>query len=150
MFNRREAIRWAESWVARWNQCDLDEVLALYRDDVRFESPLAGVAVGSSLVEGKEALRHYWADGPLGIHSMRLHIERVLWDPDSRELAIVYVAELDGLRRRGCDLITLDIEERVVRGEACFGSAMAGNHVVAPRVAIANDEVAAKENGHAK
>ena len=132
MFNRWQAMRWAEFWVTCWNEHDLEKVLSLYRDDVRFESPLAGAVIGTSLVEGKDALRQYWSQGRYGIRSMRLNLERALWDPYSRELAIVYVAELEGTRLRGCDLITLDAAGRVVRGEACFGSVMEGGGIVAP------------------
>jgi hypothetical protein len=54
-----------------------------------------------------------------GIHSVRGELERVAWDPETRELTIVYVSDLGGTRLYGCDLVTLDIDGRVVLGEPC-------------------------------
>jgi uncharacterized protein (TIGR02246 family) len=46
----RAMIRWAEAW----NRHDLDEVMALFHDDVVFENWTGGRA------EGKERLRQVW------------------------------------------------------------------------------------------
>jgi pimeloyl-ACP methyl ester carboxylesterase len=122
MFSRRQAMRWAELWVTCWNDGDLDTVLTLYRDDVRFESPLAEAVTGSALVEGKDALRRYWTAAMADLRSIRLTLERVVWDGGERELAIVYRATLGRSLVRGCELVTFDVAGRVIRGEACFGS----------------------------
>ncbi len=43
------------------------------------------------------------------------------WDPETRELTIVYATDLGGTRLYGCDLVTLDNDARVVLGEPCVG-----------------------------
>ena len=43
------------------------------------------------------------------------------WDPETRELTIVYATDLGGTRLHGCDLVTLDAEGRVVLGEPSVG-----------------------------
>jgi hypothetical protein len=141
MLTRKQAIKWAEHWITSWNDGDLERVLSLYREDVRFESPLAEAATGSPLVEGKAALRRYWSSAPYGIRSVRLQLERAIWDPVERELAIVYVAQLTETRLRGCELITLDIGARAVRGLACFGSVLDPGPMTAAGEFITHDIV---------
>jgi hypothetical protein len=52
----------AEEWATAWNRRDVDGVLAHFRDDVVFTSPVAAEIVPSSagVVCGKAALREYW------------------------------------------------------------------------------------------
>jgi len=119
MFTRRQAIRWAELWLSCWNEGDYETLLALYRDTTRF-----GARSDESVLSHDnkiEALKRHWAAVPFGIHSVRGDLERVAWDPETRELTIVYATDLGGIRLYGCDLVTLDIEGRVVLGEPCVG-----------------------------
>jgi hypothetical protein len=116
MFTRNQAIRWAELWLSCWNEGDYDTIVALYRDTSRFEKR------GYTQAHKVEALTRHWAAVPYGIHSVRGTLDRVAWDPESRELTIVYVTNLDGTRMYGCDLVTLDAEGRVLLGEPCVGS----------------------------
>jgi hypothetical protein len=122
MFTRRQAIRWAELWLSCWNDRDFDTLLALYREDVRFDAQAIEGDVGRGRVGRVEALKRHWAAAACGIHSAPAELEHVIWDPETRQLAIVYVASLDGTRVRGCDLLTLDSDSRVVDGEPCVGS----------------------------
>jgi hypothetical protein len=119
MFTRRQAIRWAELWLSCWNEGDYETLLALYRDTTRF-----GARSDESVLSHDNkigALKRHWAAVPFGIHSVRGDLERVAWDPETRELTIVYATDLGGIRLYGCDLVTLDIEGRVVLGEPCVG-----------------------------
>jgi len=120
MFTRKQAIRWAELWLACWNEGDYDTLLALHRDAVRFTRSRFEVDGGRTEAGRIEELKRHWAAIPYGIHSMRGRLERVAWDPDTRELTIVYATDVDGMR--GCDLVTLDADARVVAGEPCVGS----------------------------
>ena len=126
MFTRRQAIRWAELWLSCWNQGDFDTLLALYRDTTRF---------GTSRSDIVEAFRRHWAAVPFGIHSVRGTLERVSWDPETRELTIVYSTDFDGMQLHGCDLITLDTDGRVVVGEPCVGLVV-GEEPIADRGAF--------------
>ena len=102
-----------------WNEGDYETLLALYRDTSRF-----GVRQDESALAHAnriDALKRHWAAVPFGIHSVRGELERVSWDPETRELTIVYATDLGGTRLYGCDLVTLDADGRVVLGEPCVG-----------------------------
>jgi hypothetical protein len=121
MFTRRQAIRWAELWLSCWNEADYDTLLAMHRSDVRFGMWDADPAGGVRL-DRKEAMKRHWAAVPLGLHSVPAELDEVAWDPESREITVVYVAEFAGARVRGCDLVSLDATGRVIAGEPCMGS----------------------------
>lgn len=57
-----EPQKFADDWVRGWNSHDVQAVLAHFRDDVVFTSPVAARVLPESngVVHGKEALRHYW------------------------------------------------------------------------------------------
>jgi hypothetical protein len=120
MFTRRQAIRWAELWLSCWNDRDFDTLLAMHRDDTRFGVWSAG-AEGPRL-DRKEAMKRHWAALPFGLHSVPAELDEVAWDPESREITVVYVADFDFSRVRGCDLVSLDATGRIIAGEPCVGS----------------------------
>lgn len=124
MFTRRQAIRWAELWLSCWNDADYDTLLALYQDDEVFGGSLARASESASLAERKEALRRHWGAVPGGIHWGQSTLDHVAWDPEIRQLAIVYIAERSGQQVRACDLVTLDMEWHVMTGEPCVGSTL--------------------------
>ena len=51
----------AEAWEAAWNSHDLDRILAHYSEGVIFRSQKAMRLVGQGQLQGKPALRTYWA-----------------------------------------------------------------------------------------
>ena len=121
MFTRRQAIRWAELWLSCWNDSDFDTLLAMHRDDAPF-GVWDAQSSGGSRLDRKEAMKRHWAAVPFGLHSVPVELDEIRWDPESREITIVYVSDFDGLRVRGCDLVSLDATGRVVAGELCVGS----------------------------
>jgi hypothetical protein len=131
MFTRRQAIRWAELWLSCWNDKDFDTLLAMHRDDARFGVWDADAAAGSRL-DRKEAMKRHWAALPFGLHSVPAELDEVAWDPESREITVVYVAEFEFSRVRGCDLVMLDATGRIVAGEPCVGSIVQEPRPVAP------------------
>jgi ketosteroid isomerase-like protein len=54
--------KFAQDWCAAWNRHDVEAVLAHFREDVVFASPVALRVVPESggVVRGKAALRDYW------------------------------------------------------------------------------------------
>ena len=93
---RTDAEKFAEDWAQAWNRRDVESVLAHFRDDIILASPTALVVTGSPVVYGKAALRSYWTEALARTESIRFSVIRVLWDPARRELAIIYLAEIDG------------------------------------------------------
>ena len=71
-------------------------MLAHFRDDIIFASPTALAVTGSPVVHGKDSLRAYWTKALARSGSIRFSVLRVVWDAASRELAIIYHAEIDG------------------------------------------------------
>jgi hypothetical protein len=121
MFTRRQAVRWAELWLACWNDRDFDTLLALYRDDAGFGGSSDHARERWSRADRREALKRYWSAIPYGIHASPAELDRVSFDPETRALTIVYTADVDGARLRGCDLLTLDDDSRIISGEPCVG-----------------------------
>lgn len=111
------ATRWAESW----NRRDVEAVLEDFHDDVVFTSPTALAVVGTPSVHGKDALRTYWNTALARIGSLRFVVDRALWDPVSRELAIIYTADIDGKSRRVSENLTFDESGRVKAAEVFHG-----------------------------
>ena len=93
---RTDAEKFAVDWAQAWNRRDVESVLAHFRDDIIFASPTALAVTGSSVVHGKDALREYWTKALARIGSIEFSVIRVLWDAASRELAIIYLAAIDG------------------------------------------------------
>lgn len=72
-------LEFARLWCAAWNAHDLDRVLALFHDDVVFTSPIAATMLPdtSGRVDGKSALRIYWAEGLRRLPDLHFTIEAV-------------------------------------------------------------------------
>lgn len=118
---RHEAERFAENWAGSWNQRDLDAVLSHFRDDVIFTSPKAVSAVGRPTVRGKDELERYWRLALGGIEQLRFEVRRVLWDPETRELSIIYDRQIDGQGDRAAEVLQFDESGHVERAEALYG-----------------------------
>jgi hypothetical protein len=57
-----EARRFAEHWVASWNNHDIDAVLIHYTDDFEMTTPMIQRVFGieSGTLKGKTAVGNYW------------------------------------------------------------------------------------------
>jgi hypothetical protein len=72
-------------------------------------------------IDGKAELADYWRTSLQQIASLRFTLQRVLWDPESSELSIVYDREVNGQRDRAVEVLHFGKSARVVRGEAFYG-----------------------------
>ena len=108
---KRFAVRWAEAW----NNRDIESVLEHFDQNVVFTSPSA------LAVHGKEELRAYWTEALSRIRSLRFIVNRVVWDPERRELAIIYTSEVDGTTKLVSENLTFDKAGCVVTGEVFHG-----------------------------
>jgi hypothetical protein len=120
---RAEAERFAREWAAAWNRRDREAVLAHFAADVRFASPKALALMGTPAVRGREALRAYWQRALAAITSLHFAVDRVIWDPSSRELSIVYDREVNGQRDRASEILRFDAGGLVTHGEVHYGVA---------------------------
>ena len=119
---RDEVERFANEWIEAWNRNDVDAGVAHYDDAARFTSPRAAATVGTATVHSKDALRAYWLAAVARISSRHFTLDRTLWDPDRSELAVIYIAEINGQRNRAVEIMRFDRTGRVVEGEALYGA----------------------------
>jgi hypothetical protein len=119
--DRDSALAFARSWADAWNRRDLEAVLLHFADDAAFSSPRALEAVGAPTVRGRGDLLRYWQKALARVQRLEFSVRRVLWDPESRELAIVYDRELDGHRDRAVEILLLGAGDRIDRGEVLYG-----------------------------
>ena len=118
---RTFAARWAEAWNTR----DVERVLAHFHDDVVFTSPTALAVMGTPTVRGKDALRAYWTTALSRLTSLHFTVDRVVWDAEGRELAIIYTSETDGKARRVSENLVFDPAGEIVAAEVFHGVALA-------------------------
>ena len=116
-----EARIFAEQWAADWNELAVERVLAHFHDQVVFTSPTALAVVGVTTVCGKQALRQYWNAAVAQMTSLRFTVDRVLWDANTRELAIIYDAEIGNRTRRVSENLTFGADGRVISAEVFHG-----------------------------
>lgn len=121
MVTSEEATLFAASWAAAWNRRDIEAVLEHFEEDVIFTSPAALVVTGVRTVHGKEALRTYWSAALAGVRSLHFIVDRVVWDPQNRELAIIYTSEVDGSTKRVSENLTFNLAGRVMSAEVFHG-----------------------------
>jgi steroid delta-isomerase len=115
-------MAFAEDWIAAWNRRDIEAVLAHFADDAQFVSPVARNFVGRSLLRNKQELADYWRAGLDRISVLEFRLDHATWDERCRELNVVYEANLNGERKRACELMRFDASGRQIRGEALYGA----------------------------
>ncbi len=96
-------------------------MLAHFRDDIIFASPTALAVTGSPVVHGKDALRAYWTKALARMGSIEFRVIRVLWDAASRELAIIYLAAIDGRSGTVSENLIFDDDGLVATAEVFHG-----------------------------
>jgi hypothetical protein len=121
---RADAEKFAEDWAQAWNRRDVESVLAHFRDDIIFASPTALAMTGSPVLHGKGALREYWTKALARIGSIEFSVIRVLWDAASRELAIIYLAAIDGRSGTVSENLIFDVDGLVATAEVFHGVPM--------------------------
>jgi len=119
---REDARAFAADWAAAWNDLAVERVLDHFHESVSFTSPTAQAVVGVGTVRGKQALREYWEKAIARIGSLRFAVDRVLWDAETRELAIIYVSEAGGRRRRISENLTFGSDGLIMSAEVFHGA----------------------------
>lgn len=118
---RGDAEAFAAAWAAAWNERDVERVLGWFTEQTTFTSPTAVAVTGIATLRGKDALRAYWIKALGRINTLRFTVDRVVWDPATLELGIIYVAEMDARRRRVSENLTFGADGRVVSAEVFHG-----------------------------
>ena len=121
MMTRDQAAAFAAQWAADWNERAIERVLEHFDENVVFTSPTAMAVVGVGTVRGKEALRAYWIQALGRITSLQFTVDRVVWDPGTQELAIIYISEIDGKAKRVSENLRFGPDGLVVAAEVFHG-----------------------------
>jgi ketosteroid isomerase-like protein len=118
---RTDANQFALSWIDAWNRRDIERVLAMYADALSFTSPTAFEVTGRSTVDGKSALRDYWQNALARFDDLRFALDRIIWDQEARELAIVYTRHVGASSKRVVETFRFGADELVVATEVLHG-----------------------------
>jgi hypothetical protein len=121
---REDAEKFADQWAGFWNAGDIESVLAHFSDETIFTSPSAVEFAGTATVRGKAALRDYWTSALARIGALHFTVDHVLWDPERRELAIVYTARMAGKARRVSENLRFGTAGQIVAAEVFHGVAV--------------------------
>lgn len=80
MIDKKFAGEFAKDWIESWNSHDLDRVLSHYADDFKLFSPLIGRIANepSCILQGKEAVRAYWAKALTMLPQLRFELVTTL------------------------------------------------------------------------
>ena len=95
---------------------------AHYSEDAQFVSPVARNLIDRSILQNKKELEEYWRTALARISSLEFKLDHAAWDETRRELNVVYEANLNGDRKRACEIMQFDTSGRQVRGEALYGA----------------------------
>jgi ketosteroid isomerase-like protein len=118
---RDQAESFARQWAGWWNSGEVERVLACFGDDTVFTSPTAADVVGTPTVRGKEALRTYWTTALARLGAVHFTVDRVVWDAQARELAVIYTARMAGRAKRVSENFRFDECDRIVSAEVFHG-----------------------------
>jgi hypothetical protein len=112
----RSPKEFASGWIDAWNAHDLDAVLAHYRDDFEFSSPLIREFAGepSGRLVGKDAVRACWQIGISRRPDLHFDFIDVLAGVDS--LVILY----RGHRGLTAEYFEFDADGLVKRSRALY------------------------------
>ena len=116
----------ASQWIANWNARDVAAVLAHFRDDCVFESPIAQTVVGKARLTGKRALEDYWRAALSRIGTLRFTLDDWSWDPARRILTVFHTSRVDGRTTACAEQMTFDAEGRQCLGRAYYGAVGTG------------------------
>ncbi len=112
----------AETWIDCWNRRDVEAVLAHFVENARFVSPMARHFGGSQVLSDKKELEAYWRAALERISILEFKLDHATWDGLRSELIVVYEANLNGERKRACEIMQFNASGRQIGGEAFYGA----------------------------
>ncbi len=89
MVDRQWALGFADEWVSAWNSHDIDRIIRHYAEDVSISSPIAANLIGSSQVEGIEAVNKYFLQGLQAYPDLKFEVLDVLCGQQSIVLSYI-------------------------------------------------------------
>lgn len=115
---------YARRWIEAWNSGQLAQALALWSDDLTFESPLAAELTGSPVIRGKAAVADYWGAALAQATSLHFELLHAYWDSEQRVVTIVYRRQRGDDLRTAAEIVRLDHAGLGSHGLALHGAAI--------------------------
>jgi ketosteroid isomerase-like protein len=72
-------MTFAETWIAAWNQRDVEAVLAHFAEEAQFVSPVARNFVGRPVLRNKQEIGDYWRSALDRISVLEFKLDRAAW-----------------------------------------------------------------------
>jgi hypothetical protein len=110
----------AETWESSRYRCRA----RTFGFEAEFVSPAADKFVGRPVLRNKKEIENYWRTALSHISTLQFKLDHASWDERRRELNVVYEANLNGERKRACEIMHFDPQGRQIRGEALYGAAV--------------------------
>lgn len=112
MLTQLKAKKFAAEWIDAWNEHNLDRIISHYAENVVLTSPVAARVLGeeSGMVNGKQALRGYFAKGLELFPNLQFKLIDVMQGVSS----VVLYYENQRSTRTG-EFMEFDAAEKVVR-----------------------------------
>jgi hypothetical protein len=77
---------------------------------------------GRETLNSRRELEVYWPAALKSINVIRFMLERVVYDPISNFLVIVYIGQIENNRIRAVEMYNLNEYSMIIRGEAMYGA----------------------------
>ncbi|HXX15161.1 MAG TPA: nuclear transport factor 2 family protein [Candidatus Eremiobacteraceae bacterium] len=119
MFTQTEAQEFAQQWIRAWNSHDLEAIMSHYASSVTLTSPVAAKLLNlpSGTVEGKPALRSYFARGLEAFPQLKFELADVLYGLSS---IVVYYINHKGTKT--AEYMEFDANKKVIRVVANYSA----------------------------
>jgi ketosteroid isomerase-like protein len=117
-----EALAFADTWAAHWNNVDVDAVVAHFAEESEMRSPLAAKLTGKPNVVGREAIRQYWNTAYAAVVSPQLELESASWDGRLGRLTVWWRADLPTGITRASESMDFGPDGLITRSEAYYGA----------------------------
>jgi hypothetical protein len=119
-----EMMAFAQEWVANWNRRDVEAVLSHFAEDADFVTPLAIRYSGRASLHGKAEIGAYWNAAMQHLEVLEFTLDHASWDERLSELTVICESNLNGDRKRACEIMRFGADGLQLRGEAFYGAAL--------------------------
>jgi hypothetical protein len=112
MISEVEAGKFADDWIQAWNSHDLEAIMSHYAPEIVLTSPTAAKLLGDSsgTIQGKEAVRSYFARGLEAFPNLTFELLDVMWGISS---VVLYYRNQKGTKTG--EFMELDANQKVAR-----------------------------------
>jgi len=119
VIDRVWAKEFARQWIDAWNSHDLDRILSHYTEDFEMSSPLIveWMGIPEGVLRGKRSIRPYWQRGLDARPPLHFELREVLVGVNTM---VIYYRNTTR-NRMVAEVLTLDVEGRIVAGAGVYG-----------------------------